>query len=133
MAKQQFKQTPFEGRSAKMKKESPWLASEDLMGIGDVKLIIEGVFYNEDVPTDSGRKDNFYSIKFQKTPKQMVINSTNRQRIVDWYGPEVVDWKGKELTLYVDMDVKQVGGGKGPGLRVRPIQKKNQGTANLER
>ena len=109
----------FEGRSAEMKKDSPWLASEDLQDLGDVKVIIEAVYRHADVEFDAGRKEKWvYSLKFQGKQKQLVLNSTNRKAIVGHYGTDVSKWKGKELTLYVDPDVRLMGK-KVCGIRVR--------------
>lgn len=100
----------FEGRSAEMKKETPWLSSEDLMDLGDVKVTIEGCFRHTNVEFDAGRKEKqIHTIKFKGKSKQLVLNSTNRKTLVQKFGTNVKDWKGKEVMLWVDKNVRMMG------------------------
>jgi hypothetical protein len=93
-----------------MKKDSPWLASEDILGLGDVKVTIENVFRHVDVEFEAGRKEKtVYSIKFKGSPKQLVVNSTNRKALVAKFGVNVKDWVGKQVLLYVDPTVRLMG------------------------
>ena len=109
----------FEGRSAEMKKDSPWLASEDLIGLGDVKVVIESVFRHADVEFDAGRKEKVvYSVKFKGKSKQLVLNSTNRKTLVGKFGVNVKDWADKEVILYVDPNVRMMGKVV-PGVRIK--------------
>lgn len=101
---------PFVGRSAEMKKDTPWLSSEDLIGLGDVKVTIESVFRHSDVEFDAGRKEKVvYSIKFEGKQKQLVLNSTNRKTLVGKFGVNVKDWCGKVVSLWVDENVRMMG------------------------
>jgi hypothetical protein len=103
------KSEPFEGRSADMKKDSPWLASEDLLGL-EVEVQIEKVFRHQDVEFDQGRKEKvIYSIAFVGKKKQLVLNSTNRKTLVGKFGANVKDWTGKKVVLFVDPNVKMMG------------------------
>ena len=109
----------FEGRSAEMKKDTPWLASEDLIGLGDVKVVIESVFRHVDVEFDAGRKEKtVYSVKFKGKAKQLVLNSTNRKTLVSKFGVNVKDWAEKEVILYVDPNVRMMGKVV-PGVRIK--------------
>lgn len=100
----------FSGRSSEMKKDTPWLSSEDIIGLGDVQVVVEGVCRHQDVEFDAGRKEKtVYSIKFKGKQKQLVINSTNRKMLVSKFGVNVKDWVGKEVTLYVDTNVRMMG------------------------
>lgn len=100
----------FEGRSSEMKKETPWLSSEDITGLGDFKVTIEAVYRHENVQFDEGRKEQFvYSLAFKKAKKQLVLNSTNRKTLVAKFGVNVKDWKDKEVVLYVDHNVRMMG------------------------
>jgi len=100
----------FDGRSSEMKKETPWLSSEDLIGLGDIQVVVEAVYRHQDVEFDAGRKEKVvYSIKFKGKQKQLVLNSTNRKTLVAKYGVNVKDWVGKEVTLYVDDNVRMMG------------------------
>lgn len=114
-----MKQTKFEGRASEMKKDSPWLASEDLEGLGDQILEIEGIYRNEDVVMDKGKRENNFSLKFKGTNKQLIINKANRETLKDLYTNKTKEWIGKKVIVYVDDHVKQVTGGFGPGLRIR--------------
>jgi hypothetical protein len=109
---------PFEGRSAEMKKDSPWLASEDIMGL-EIEVEIEKVFRHQDVEFDAGRKEKtVYSIAFVGKKKQLVLNSTNRKTLVAKFGVNVKDWAGKKATLYVDQNVRLMGK-KVCGIRIK--------------
>lgn len=100
----------FEGRSAEMKKNSPWLSSEDIIGMGDVKVTIEGVYRHKDVEFDAGRKEpTVYTVKFRGAAKQLVLNSINRKTLVDKFGADVKNWQNKEVLLWVDENVRMMG------------------------
>ena len=100
----------FTGRSSEMKKNTPWLSSEDLIGRGDVPVEIEAVYRHSNVEFDAGRKEPVvYSVKFAKADKQLVLNSTNRKTLVQKFGVNVMDWTGKAVVLYVDTSVKMMG------------------------
>jgi hypothetical protein len=102
-----------------MKKDTPWLASEDLIGLGDVKVVIESVFRHVDVEFDAGRKEKtVYSVKFKGKAKQLVLNSTNRKTLVSKFGVNVKDWAEKEVILYVDPNVRMMGKVV-PGVRIK--------------
>lgn len=95
----------FEGRSGEMK-TSPWLASEDLMGVeAEVEIVCCHKFL--DVEFDKGRKEpTVYALQFKGRRKQLVLNSTNRRALVERFGVNVKDWSGKKVTLYVDDKVR---------------------------
>jgi hypothetical protein len=113
----------FTGRSAEMKKDTPWLASEDLMDVGDVEVTIEGVFKHKNVMFDDGRKESVYAIKFVGKEKQMILNATNRKRLVVLCGTtKVAEWAGMIVRIGVDRNVRKPGGKRGEttcGIRVR--------------
>ena len=91
-------------------RDSPWLASEDIEGKGDIKLTIEKVFRQENVAFEDGRsKPVVYSIQFAKAKRRLVLNATNRKQLASMFGPEVADWIGQQITLYVDPNVKMKG------------------------
>jgi len=96
---------PFEGRSGEMKKDSPWLASEDIMGL-EVEVEIEKVYRHQDVEFEAGRKERtLYSVAFVGKKKQLVLNSTNRKKLLGKFGVNVKEWAGKKVTLFVDSEV----------------------------
>ena len=98
-----MKTVEFTGRTSAMRTNTPWLASEDLMGLGPVKVTIEGVYHHDEAIFDAGRKEkNVFSVKFAGKEKQLVLNSTNRRRLVALFDTtDVTKWKGKEVTLVV--------------------------------
>ena len=101
---------PFEGHSSEMKKNSPWLASEDLLGKDPVEVVIKSVHRHRDVEFEAGRTEQVvYSLEFEKASKQLVLNSTNRKTLVAKFGANVKDWSGKKITLYVDTNVRMMG------------------------
>jgi hypothetical protein len=73
----------FEGFTSEMR-ESPWLASEDILGFSELPVTIESVHKHKDVAFDQGRKkDVVYAIKFAGTTKQLVLNATKVALFVD--------------------------------------------------
>ena len=108
----------FDGRASEMR-DSPWLASEDLDGLGEVELEIKAVHRHTDVEFDAGRKKAVvYSVEFVKAKRQLVLNGTNRKSIVAKYGNNVKDWVGKKIKLYVQSGIK-VGGVSKNGIRIK--------------
>lgn len=109
----------FEGRSSEMKKDTPWLSSEDIDGLGDVAVVIEGVYRHADVEFDAGRKEKcVYSVAFKGAKKQLVLNSTNRKSLVEKYGVNVKDWIGKSCILWVKDGIR-LGRDTVKGIRIK--------------
>jgi hypothetical protein len=107
----------FEGRSGEMK-VSQWLSSEDIQG-QEVNVIVTACRKHKDVEFDKGRKEEtVYSLEFKGKAKQMVLNSTNRKRMVELFGNNVKEWKHKEITLYVNENVR-FAGKKVCGIRIK--------------
>jgi hypothetical protein len=99
----------FEGHSSEMKKDSPWLSSEELEGRGDVTVIIESCHHNKTVTFEAGRAEkDVYSLKFKGKEKQLVINATNRKMMAGLFGSDVKEWAGKTVVLHV-VDTKMKG------------------------
>jgi hypothetical protein len=114
----------FDGRSAEMRKATPWLSSEDIRDIGhDVEVVIEAVYKHKNAVFDDGRKEDVFALKFQGKQKQLVLNATNRKRLIEIFGTtNVKQWAGKSILLYVEYGIRKPGGGKGDttcGIRVR--------------
>lgn len=96
----------FSGRSSEMK-ASPWLASEDLLDLGEVKVEIEGCRRYRDVEFDKGRKEEVvYALKFKGKEKELVLNAVNRKTLVHKFGTDVRKWSGQEVVLWVDRKVR---------------------------
>lgn len=92
----------FEGRSAEMKADSPWLAAEDILGLPPLSVKIKEVFFNKNVKFDKGRTEDRYSLAFEGKKKELLVNSTNRKRLVNMFGPESKEWAGKTIKLYTE-------------------------------
>ncbi|MBU2048815.1 MAG: hypothetical protein KKH61_07535 [Gammaproteobacteria bacterium] len=112
----------FAGRASEMR-NSPWLASEDILGLGDVRATIERVWRHRDVTMQDGRKEAvLYALSFAGKDKRMVLNATNRKRLAAAFGADVRKWTGKNILLYVESGVRKPGGAKGEtcnGLRLK--------------
>lgn len=108
----------FEGTSGEMR-DSPWLASEDIEGKGDVPVTIEKVFRHRNVEFEGGRKKAIvYALQFERCQRQLVLNGTNRKQINSMFGNKVTDWIGKTIKLYVDPNVR-LGSEVTKGIRIR--------------
>jgi hypothetical protein len=108
----------FEGRSGEMR-DSPWLASEDILGLGDVKVTIEKVERHNNIEFEGGRKKPVvFSITFKGKNRRLVLNGTNRKTLVEKFGNDVRSWKGKEVVLYVQPGIK-VGKEMKNGIRIK--------------
>lgn len=112
----------FTGLSG-MLRTSPWLASEDLIGLGDVPAEIEDVLLYDEVAFDKGRKEkNVPALKFKGKAKQLVLRATaNRRALVRMYGANTQAWRGKTVYIYHDPEVK-FGGRAVGGIRIKEIQ-----------
>lgn len=99
---------------------SPWLASEDLVGLGDVEAVIEEVLLYDEVMFDGGRKEkNVPTLKFRGKTKQLVLRtSANRKALVHMFGADTKAWREKTIKLYHDPTVK-FGGKAVGGIRIR--------------
>lgn len=111
---------PYTGNVTGMKQASKFLASEDLIGRGEIQVTISGVFEHNGETMQDGRKKDLFSIAFEKTPKRMVLNATNRRTLAMAFGADVTSWVGKKVGLYVQDGVRNPAGGETvTGLRIR--------------
>lgn len=111
---------PFTGRVGQMKAASRFLASEDFIGLGEVDLTISGVFENDNETMQDGKKKDFFSIGFEKTPKRLVLNATNRKTLAAAFGAAVANWTGKKCRIYVEGNIRNpAGGATVNGLRLK--------------
>lgn len=109
---------PYAGPSGALKKPSPWLASEDL-GDKEAIVTIETAEIFAAVEFDQGRtEENVGAIKFVGKEKRLVLNSVNRKALVNLFGMNSADWRGKKVALYVDFNVKMMGK-KVAGVRIK--------------
>lgn len=99
----------YTGPSGGLKKDSPWLASEDV-GDAELRVMIEDVSVHKNVAFDKGRVEpKVGALKLSGMVKRMVLNSTNRKRLVKMFGMDTKFWRGKWVTLWVDTNVKMAG------------------------
>lgn len=113
----------YTGNSAALKGDCPWLASEDILGAGDVTVTIEACYAVKAAEFEGGRKEDVYTLGFVGKKKQLVLNSINRKTLVKLYGTNVSEWKGKPITLWVDRNVRAFGEIRN-GIRIRPTAPK---------
>ena len=111
----------FTGLSG-MLRTSPWLASEDLVGLGDVPAEIEDVLLYDEVAFDKGRKErNVPALKFRGKAKQLVLRtSANRRSLVRMFGANTQAWRGKTIYIYHDPEVR-FGGRAVGGIRIKEV------------
>jgi hypothetical protein len=111
----------FTGLSG-MLRTSPWLASEDLVGLGDVPAEIEDVLLYDEVAFDKGRKErNVPALKFRGKAKQLVLRtSANRRALVRMFGANTQAWRGQTIYLYHDPEVR-FGGRAVGGIRIKEV------------
>lgn len=100
---------------------SPWLASTDIEGFGDVSVEIEGVKRTENAKMDGGKiEPEIFSLAFKGKSKQLVLNATNRKTLAKMFGAAAKDWKGKTIKLYVEHGIRNPrGGDKVSGIRIK--------------
>ena len=84
-----MKTTEYTGPSAAIKGDCPWLASEDILGKGDIVVTIEACHAVQDAEFEGGRKEDLYTLSFVGAKKQLILNSTNRKTLVSLYGTNV--------------------------------------------
>lgn len=114
----------FEGRSSAMRLNTIWLSSEDLLDVGDCKVVIEACYHHKNPQFEAGRKvPECFALKFVGKEKQLVLNATNRKSLVAMFGTNVKNWTGKQITLYVKSDVAAFGELVN-GIRIRLVRNK---------
>ena len=115
---------PFRGRTSEFRQDMDWLASEDIIGCGDVEVAIKDVERHKKIVFDDGStRENALVLVFEGKHKRLVLNPTNRKTVVlKMRTNDVKEWIGKKITLYVDHNVRKPGGKRGEktcGIRVR--------------
>jgi hypothetical protein len=112
--------TSYTGPSGGLKKPSLWLASEDINLGAEAKVVIEDVELHKDVAFEAGRKEpKVAALRFTGKEKLLVLNATNRKKLVSLFGTDTKEWRGKTIAIYVETGVRLPTGGKGNGLRIR--------------
>lgn len=112
---------PFSGNVGQMKAANKWLASEDFIGMKPVSMTINGVFKAAGETMQDGKKKDFFTIGFAETPKQLVLNATNRKTLANAYGAKTKGWIDQKVEVFAQDGVKAIGGGTTTGLRLRAL------------
>jgi hypothetical protein len=113
----------FTGKVSQMKKENKFLASEDFIGLGEIELIVSGIYAHDNEVMQDGKKKSFYSVGFNDKPKRMVLNATNRKTLAMAYGADTKNWIGKAVILYAKDGIRNPSGGDTVyGLRLKVKQ-----------
>ena len=109
----------FTGLSGALR-TSPWLAGEDLVGLGEVAAEIEDVLIYDAVMFDGGRTErNVPTLKFKDKQKQLVLRtSCNRKALVRMFSSNTQLWRGKVIHIYFDPEVR-FGGKTVGGIRIK--------------
>lgn len=110
---------PFNGNVGQMKASNKWLASEDFIGMKPVTMTITGVFKAAQEVMQDGKKKDFFTIGFAETPKQLVLNATNRKTLANAFGAKTKGWLDQKVEVFAQDGVKAIGGGTTTGLRLR--------------
>jgi hypothetical protein len=78
---------------------SKYLKAADLRG-KDVTVTIRDIDPRGELQMRNGAKEHKPIVTFNGTEKLWVMNKTNAQSIAKVYGPEIMQWIGKRVTLY---------------------------------
>jgi hypothetical protein len=76
-----------------------FLAAPEFKG-KDVALTIKAVSVDELPVAGKSTKDKRAVVRFEETPKKLVLNKTNAKTIARLLGNETAAWVGKRVTLY---------------------------------
>lgn len=109
----------YNGPASAMK-DSDWLTVEDMQGMRrpHIDLIVDEVLKHRNLKFKGGRtEEKKYSLKFKGADKQLLLNSTNIDRMIAWYGKHTSDWIGVKVRLHLEED-KLPAGGRGPCTRI---------------
>lgn len=89
-------------------------------------LTIDAVLFGK-TTLDGGRKEDHLVLSFKEKKAAgvaevlpLILNSTNQKTLEKLYGKGADVLKGKPIQLYVDPNVRAVGGGITEGIRIRP-------------
>lgn len=103
---------------------SPWLGAVDFDDDKDTVVILEYAF-TATAKFDKGREDTCVFARFKGYDKEIVVNATNAKQIHKFTGTaNVGEWKNVPLQIYIDANVRGMGGEIVSGWRIRPKQPK---------
>lgn len=112
----------FKGHVSAMRADAEFLGVEDIIGYGDVPLIIKKCIYYQGRKACGKMQSEMYCLQLISqrgdVKKELWLKATNRRKIVSMYGGNVEQWKGKAIWLYVE-PCKSPQGGETLGIRIR--------------
>jgi hypothetical protein len=115
------------GLSSQMRKPAPWLEAEDVLEAGGrIEAMIGRVVHYPIVVFGGGHEEeDMYAIHWSTAGvddlKPLLLNKTNRQRLVAAWGKRVVEWMGRRVVLLTVRTTNPKTGEPCPGTRLRPI------------
>ena len=98
------KEKEFTGKVSQMKTENKFLASEDFIGLGEIELVISGIYEHENEVMQDGKKKDFFSVGFNDKPKRMTLNATNRKALAMAFGADTKNWIGQKVVIFLQMN-----------------------------
>ena len=112
------------GDSSQMRRPSPWFEAEDVLEAGGrIEATIASVKrYPSITFADGHTEENMHAIHWLGDElKPLLLNKTNRQRLVASWGKDVGAWRGRWLELRTVRTTNPTTGEACPGTRIRPL------------
>lgn len=114
----------FTGHVRAMRADAEFFGAEDLQGCGEVPFRIVKCERHVNRKACGKAVAEMFTLRLEDkagrvAAKELWIKPTNRKSIVQLYGANVAEWKGKWLWLYVT-EVKSPTGGETLGIRIKP-------------
>ena len=110
----------FNGKVSQMKLDNKFLASEDFLGLGEIELVISGIYEHENEVMQDGKKKSFFSVGFNDKPKRMILNATNRKSLAMAFGADTKNWIGQKVVIFAQDGIRNPAGGATVyGLRIK--------------
>ena len=110
----------FSGKVSQMKLDNKFLASEDFLGLGEIELVISGIYEHDNEVMQDGKKKSFFSVGFNDKPKRMILNATNRKSLAMAFGADTKNWIGQKVVIFAQDGIRNPAGGATVyGLRIK--------------
>jgi hypothetical protein len=110
----------FNGTVSQMKLDNKFLASEDFLGLGEIELVISGIYEHKDEKMQDGKEKSFFSVGFNNKPKRMILNATNRKALAMAFGADTKNWIGQKVVIFTQDGIRNPAGGAAVhGLRIK--------------
>jgi hypothetical protein len=110
----------FSGKVSQMKLDNKFLAAEDFFGLGEIELVISGIYEHKDEKMQDGKEKSFFSVGFNDKPKRMILNATNRKALAMAFGADTKNWIGQKVVIFAQDGIRNPAGGAAVhGLRIK--------------